>query len=193
MVNETHLLDRLTVEEKVQLLSTVDWWRTPVVKRYDVFIPHISTFLMSDGPNGARGESYEPPFDVDRVHQLGEEIAKIGKCAFGSSVLHEYHQFSPRGRNYKTYSEDPYVIATLAAAFVNDPWCLMTSYNKVNGEYCADSHRLIEEILRKEWGFSGVVVSDWLGVYSTAKAVNSGLDLEMPGPTRWRGPKLLKD
>lgn len=69
-------------------------------------------------------------------------------------------------------------------------WC---SYNKVNGEYCADSNRLIEDILRKELGFSGVVVSDWLGVYSTAKAVNSGLDLEMPGPTRWRGLKLLKE
>ncbi|CAI7588645.1 unnamed protein product [Penicillium discolor] len=258
MVNETYLLDRLSVEEKVQLLSAVDWWRTPVIKKDDVFIPHIK---MSDGPNGARGESYfsgitaacfpcstcvGATFDVDRVHQLGEEIAKETITKSANVLLAPTMNIirSPLGgRNYETYSEVPYVIGTLAAAFVNgcqsqriaatpkhfvandsekrrtkitsevdeqtlreiymlpfqlvfrdsDPWCLMTSYNKVNGEYCADSHRLIEDILRKEWCFSGVVVSDWLGVYSTAKAVNSGLDLEMPGPTRWRGSKLLKE
>ena len=41
MANETYILDRLTVDEKVQLLSAVDWWRTLTVKRDDVFIPHI--------------------------------------------------------------------------------------------------------------------------------------------------------
>lgn len=66
-------------------------------------------------------------------------------------------------------------------------------YNRVNGEYCADSSRLINDVLRKEWGFSGVVVSDWLGTYSVSKAVAAGLDLEMPGPTRWRGTKLLQE
>lgn len=70
---------------------------------------------------------------------------------------------------------------------------IRTSYNRVNEEYCADSHRLLNEILRKEWGFSGVVVSDWLGTYSTSLALKSGLDLEMPGPTRWRGEKLLNE
>lgn len=41
MASETQLLDRLSVEEKVQLLSAVDWWRTPVIKKDDAFIPHI--------------------------------------------------------------------------------------------------------------------------------------------------------
>lgn len=75
----------------------------------------------------------------------------------------------------------------------SDPWCFMTSYNRLNEEYCADSRWLLEDILRKEWGFSGVVVSDWMGTYSTTKALNSGMDLEMPGPTRWRGQKLLHE
>jgi beta-glucosidase len=64
-------------------------------------------------------------------------------------------------------------------------------YNRLNSEYCADSSRLLNDILRTEWGFKGLVVSDWLGTYSTAKALKAGMDLEMPGPTRWRGQKLL--
>src|SRR5688572_27059809 len=74
-----------------------------------------------------------------------------------------------------------------------DPWCFMTSYNRVNGEYCADSYWLLEEVLRREWGFKGLIVSDWMGTYSTSLALRSGMDLEMPGPTRWRGQKLLDE
>jgi beta-glucosidase len=73
-----------------------------------------------------------------------------------------------------------------------DPWCFMTSYNKVNGTYVADSERLIQDVLRDEWGFEGVVMSDWMGTYSTARGVNAGVELEMPGPTKWRGEKLLQ-
>jgi beta-glucosidase len=73
-----------------------------------------------------------------------------------------------------------------------DPWCFMSSYNKVNGEYVADSHRLLQDILRDEWGFQGLIMSDWMGTYSTAKGVNAGVELEMPGPTKWRGGLLLK-
>jgi beta-glucosidase len=49
------LLTKLTLEEKVSLLSAVDWWRTPVIERDNVFVPHLKS---TDGPNGARGESY---------------------------------------------------------------------------------------------------------------------------------------
>lgn len=62
----------------------------------------------------------------------------------------------------------------------------------MNGTYVADDSRLIDGILRKEWGFTGLVMSDWMGTYSTAEGVNAGVDLEMPGPTKWRGQKLLK-
>ena len=46
-------------------------------------------------------------------------------------------------------------------------------------------------MLRGEWGFDGVVMSDWFGSHSTAPTVNAGLDLEMPGPPRDRGAKLV--
>jgi beta-glucosidase len=69
-------------------------------------------------------------------------------------------------------------------------WSVMTAYNKVNGTYCGEQPDLIGGVLRREWGFDGVVVSDWFGTHSTAPAALAGLDLEMPGPSAWFGPAL---
>ncbi|KAL2758751.1 glycoside hydrolase family 3 protein [Sodiomyces alcalophilus JCM 7366] len=70
------------------------------------------------------------------------------------------------------------------------PGALMTAYNGVNGTYCSESPELLEKLLRGEWGWDGMVMSDWFGTYSTTDAANAGLDLEMPGPTRFRGEAL---
>jgi beta-glucosidase len=68
-----------------------------------------------------------------------------------------------------------------------NPLAVMTSYNKINGTH-ADSHLfLLKQVLRGEWGWEGLVMSDWGGVNSVVDSLNAGLDLEMPGPTRWRG------
>ncbi len=69
---------------------------------------------------------------------------------------------------------------------------LMTAYNRLNGPYCADSKELITDILRDEWGFDGIVMSDWFGLHSTVEGIQSGLDLEMPGPPQQRGAKLVQ-
>ncbi len=69
-------------------------------------------------------------------------------------------------------------------------WAVMTAYNKVNGTYCCEQPDLLGSILRDEWGFDGLVVSDWFGTHSTAPAALAGLDLEMPGPSAWFGPTL---
>ena len=68
---------------------------------------------------------------------------------------------------------------------------VMTSYNRINGPWAADSADLINGILRGEWGFDGVVMSDWFGLHSTVEGLAAGLDLEMPGPTRHRGDQLV--
>jgi beta-glucosidase len=145
------------------------------------------------------------------------------------------------GRNFECFSEDPYLSARLAVAYItglqregvgasikhyvcNDeeferisissevrervmreiylppfeaavreakPWTVMAAYNLVNGIPASESSLLLTEILRDEWSFDGVVVSDWFeSVKSTAASVNAGLDLEMPGP-RWHGEQLL--
>ncbi|WP_286772375.1 MULTISPECIES: glycoside hydrolase family 3 C-terminal domain-containing protein [unclassified Sphingomonas] len=72
-----------------------------------------------------------------------------------------------------------------------DPWSVMASYNKINGIYAAENRWLLTDLLKKEWGYKGFVVSDWGATHSTAAAVNAGLDLEMPGPPKWFGEKLV--
>lgn len=72
-----------------------------------------------------------------------------------------------------------------------DAWGIMSAYNQVAGEYCAENRRLLTEILRDEWGFDGFVVSDWYGVHDAVGAANAGLNLEMPGPVRIYGDKLV--
>jgi beta-glucosidase len=62
------------------------------------------------------------------------------------------------------------------------PWTVMCSYNKINGTFAAENHWLLTEVLRDEWGFQNVVVSDWGAVHDRVEALNAGLDLEMPGP-----------
>lgn len=63
----------------------------------------------------------------------------------------------------------------------SDPWGLMCSYNRLNGVFGAENQRLLTEILRKEWGFHGMVVTDWGAVKDRVKGVAAGLNLEMPG------------
>ncbi len=70
-------------------------------------------------------------------------------------------------------------------------WAMMSSYNKLNGTYTAENRWLLTDVLRGDWGFDGLVMSDWFGSRSTAPTVNAGLDLEMPGPARDRGEKLI--
>ena len=65
------------------------------------------------------------------------------------------------------------------------PWAIMTSYNKVNGLHSSENPTLID-ILRNEWKFNGLIMSDWYGTYSVSDSINAGMDLEMPGPSIWR-------
>lgn len=68
----------------------------------------------------------------------------------------------------------------------SDPWMLMSSYNKTNG-YSMSESPLLKDPLKTEWGFSGVVVSDWTAVRTVVESARSGQDLAMPGPvTTWQ-------
>lgn len=62
------------------------------------------------------------------------------------------------------------------------PWTVMCAYNRINGTYASEHRTLLTEILRDEWGFEGIVVSDWAAVHDRPRALAAGLDLEMPGP-----------
>lgn len=61
------------------------------------------------------------------------------------------------------------------------PWTVMCAYNRVNGTYCSENDLLLNQILRDDWGFEGLVVTDWGAANDRVKGISSGLDLEMPG------------
>ena len=78
-----------------------------------------------------------------------------------------------------------------AAVKEANTWSLMSAYNRINGTYANENTYLVRDILKGEWGWDGLLMSDWTGTYSTVEAANAGLDLEMPGPAKWMGEKLL--
>jgi beta-glucosidase len=67
---------------------------------------------------------------------------------------------------------------------------LMTSYNRLNGEYTNNREDLLAGVVRGEWGYEGFVISDWFAAAQTVPAAVAGLDLEMPGPRRALGARL---
>ncbi|KAJ4252526.1 hypothetical protein NW757_005968 [Fusarium falciforme] len=243
------ILASLTLEEKISLLAGANFWETAPVPAKGV--PALKT---SDGPNGARGETFAggttaacfpaassvaSTFDVDLARKIGvglgeETLTKGARCLLGPTVCTHRHPLG--GRNFESFSEDPYlagkmasqnvqgiqstgVSATVKHYAVNEqetqrlsvdtivgeralreiylkpfeiavkeakPGAIMTAYNKVNGIHADSQPFLLQKVLRGDWGWDGLVMSDWGGVNSTAGALNAGLDLEMPGPTRWR-------
>ena len=72
----------------------------------------------------------------------------------------------------------------------SDAWGVMAAYNKVNGRWCSENEHLLTTVLRRQWGFPGMVISDWGGVHSTVDAVMAGMNVEMPG-SRFMGQALL--
>ncbi len=68
-----------------------------------------------------------------------------------------------------------------AAVQEADAYGVMSAYNKVNGYWCAENDVLLKQILRKEWGFGGMVISDWAGTHSSVGSAEAGLNVEMPG------------
>lgn len=72
------------------------------------------------------------------------------------------------------------------------PWTVMNSYNRLNGTYVGEDHRILTDILRDEWGFDGYVVSDWGAVNDRVAGIKAGSDLEMPGGGSINDNKILE-
>ena len=93
------------------------------------------------------------------------------------------NQETDRGRVNVEVSEralrEIYLPAFKASIQQGNAWTIMSAYNKFRGEYCSENSYLLNTVLREEWGFKGIVISDWGGTHSTVNAANNGLDVEM--------------
>ncbi|KAG2134498.1 glycoside hydrolase family 3 protein [Suillus clintonianus] len=84
-----------------------------------------------------------------------------------------------------------YLMPFMLAQKYAKPRCFMTSTNRVNGTHVSENKHLMQDILRGEWGFEGLFMSDWTAVYSLDLSINAGHDLEMPGIYKWRTLDLM--
>ncbi|MCX7680612.1 MAG: glycoside hydrolase family 3 C-terminal domain-containing protein [Anaerolineae bacterium] len=250
------LLGKMTLKEKVSLLSGLDFWHTVPIERLG-----IPSLVMTDGPHGVRaseagrpqgpttafptGVSMAASWNPELIERVGVALAEETR-AMGCDILLgpcvNIIRTPLAGRNFETYSEDPYLAGRIGVAWVRglqsrgvgaslkhyacneqeterfrgssevdertlreiylsvfetivkeaQPWTVMCSYNRINGIYASQHRYLLTEILRKEWGFEGVVVSDWGANHTTVESVTAGLDIEMPGPAKYYGPLLVE-
>ena len=83
-----------------------------------------------------------------------------------------------------------YLVPFEAAVVDGNAYGVMSAYNKINGYWCAENDELLNQILRKDWGFKGMVISDWGGTHSTVGSIKAGLNVEMPN-SQYLGPALM--
>ncbi|RYP31601.1 hypothetical protein DL766_004315 [Monosporascus sp. MC13-8B] len=154
------------------------------------------TINMQRGPLGGRG-----------FESLGEDpfLAGLGAAAIINGIQstgiqatvkhfvcndHEHKRNAVQAIISERALREIYALPFQLAVRDSNPSSFMTAYNGVNGTYCSENPKLLDRMLRGEWGWDGMVMSDWYGVYSMTEAALAGLDLEMPGPTRFRGEAL---
>ena len=103
----------------------------------------------------------------------------------------EWNRFDVSAEIDERTLHEIYFPAFKAAIQEGDSWTVMAAYNRFSGIYACENKYLLTDVLKDEWGFTGIAVSDWGGARSTVPMAESGLDLEMP-TGKYYGDKLLK-
>lgn len=143
---------------------------------------------MKRSPLGGRNFEYfsEDPYLAGEL--AVSFINGVQSKGVGTSLKHyavnnqEFQRFSINAEVDERTLREVYLPAFEKAVKEAHPWTVMCSYNKVNGVFASEHHTLLTEILKDEWGFEGLVVSDWGAVRDRVAALRGGLDWEMPGP-----------
>ncbi|HEX7574032.1 MAG TPA: glycoside hydrolase family 3 C-terminal domain-containing protein [Bacteroidota bacterium] len=137
-------------------------------------------------PVGGRSfESFgEDPYLMSRMavgYIKGVQSQKVIACAKHFAANNqEFERTTIDEKVDERTLREIYLPAFKAAVQEGGALSVMSAYNKLNGHWCSENADLLTGILKKEWGFSGFVVSDWGAVHSTALTANAGLDIEMP-------------
>jgi beta-glucosidase len=103
----------------------------------------------------------------------------------------EYERFSISSEVDDRTLREIYLEPFRIAIRNSNPWAVMSSYNRVNCMYACKNDHTLNEILKGEWGYKGIVMSDWFGTYDK-DVPSGGLDLEMPGKARWMSEEHVK-
>jgi beta-glucosidase len=143
---------------------------------------------MKRSPLGGRNFEYfsEDPYLAGEM--AANFINGVQSKGVGTSLKHyaannqEFQRFSISAEVDERTLREIYLPAFEKAVKQAKPWTVMCSYNKLNGTFASEHYHLLTEILKNEWGFEGLVVSDWGAVRDRVAALKGGLDLEMPGP-----------
>lgn len=126
----------------------------------------------------------EDPYVASEI--AGALIAGVQSKNVGTSIKHflannqEHRRLSSSSEIDERTLREIYLAAFEGAVKKQKPWTVMCSYNRINGTYAAENKEMLTNVLRKEWGFDGFVVSDWGAVNDRVPDLEAGLDLEMP-------------
>ncbi len=127
----------------------------------------------------------------------GHLIKGIQANGVGTSLKHylannqEHRRLSVNAVIDERALREIYLKSFETAVKIGKPWTVMCSYNRVNGEYVCESRKFLTDILRNEWGFDGLVVSDWGAVNDRVECLKAGLDLEMPSSGMVNTEKII--
>src|SRR5580658_2806779 len=129
----------------------------------------------------------------------GTVVGNLMKCEQAQHVVGDIKHYvmndQETGRNFvnavisKRAMQESDLLAFHIAIFIANPGAVMCSYNRINGDFGCENHYTLQDVLKKDWGFKGFVISDWGGTHSTEKASTAGLDQEQP-MADFFGPKL---
>ena len=243
------ILEKMTVEEKVDLLAGVDFFYLRGVPRLGV--PRMR---MIDGPMGVRNDGPATAFgggialaatwNTALAERIGVEFGRDARAKGAHYLLApgvNIYRAPVIGRNFEYLGEDPLLAGQIAVGFIKGVQsqgvsatvkhfaannaefernhsdsivdertlreiylpafeaaitqgkvgAIMDGYNLTNGHYMSQHAYLNNEVAKGEWGFDGVIMSDWISTYDTIGMANGGLDIEMPYPTHFNRETLL--
>lgn len=167
-------------------------------RRKGVHVLLAPTVNLHRSPLGGRHfEAYsEDPYLTGRIGT--GYVSGVQEGGVGTTVKHfvandaETDRFTVNNLVSERALRELYLAPFEAIVAGARPWGIMTAYNSVNGTTMTEHRRLVDEVLRGEWGFDGINVSDWTAARSTVAAIESGLDIAMPGPQTVYGAALAQ-